>query len=289
MATIGHYDCPGPSENVELFRTIRPKWVEYFVSKLNENSLSDLDIANQEEMVQWKYYFKSFSEIKEFAERDAEIKKRLTWHPATAGFMMQMELPPADEQEPPKGPPDDYTEDEASDVSESEYDSDSMANDKAGKDNDSEEVNSGEGETEGGDSTEEGDKDSSMPPFVPPKHWNPNHISPIFFGYGTMTIKEYRETIDETHVQTMKSERRAVDKAMASRNAALEEYETNIKAKEAIRTKKLEDITASYETERVRREDDLARNKKSLPEMGFKMYKVSQQHVCIIIAAYIML
>jgi hypothetical protein len=276
LSTIGHYDCPGPSENVELFRTIRPKWVEYFVSKLNENSLSDLDIANQEEMVAWRYYFKSFSEIKDFAERDAEIKKRLTWHPATVGFMMQIEVPPEEEEEPAKGPPDDYTEDEASDISESEYDSDGMANGKAaaGKGADEDE-GSAEGETEGGDSSQVDEDASSVTPFVPPKHWNPNHINPIFYGYGTMTIKEYREAVDETHVATMKSERRAVEKAMASRNAALEEFETNIKAKELIRVKKLEEINAAYEVERVRREDELARNKKSLPEMGFKMYKVS--------------
>ncbi|CAE7657153.1 unnamed protein product, partial [Symbiodinium microadriaticum] len=177
--------------------------------------------------------------------------------------------PIEEEEDPPKGLPDDFTEDEASDISESDnYSEDGTVDGKAEEDK----GGSGDGETENGDSSKTEEK-SSVAPFVPPKHWNPQHISPIFYGYGTMTVNEYRQTMDETHVMTEKSERRAVEKAMSSRLAALEEFEANIKAKEAVRVKKLEEITAAYDQERKRREDDLARNKKSLPEMGFKIYK----------------
>lgn len=273
LSTIGHNDCPGPSVDVELFRTIRPKWVEYFVSRLNENILSDLDIANHDEKVQWRYYFKAFSEIKTFAERDAEVKKRLTWHPATVGFMMQIELPVEEEEEPPAGPADDFTEDEASDISESDYESDEEGGRREKQSSVAADSADGDGNTEE-ESSSPDDNASSSTPFVPPKHWDPNMISPIFYGYGSMTIKEYRETIDDTQAQTEKSERRAVEKAMASRHAALDEFEENVKAKEAIRIKKLQEITEAYETEKQRREEDLARNKKNLPEMGFTMYKV---------------
>lgn len=271
LSTIEHKDSPGPSVNVELFRTIRPKWVEYFITKLNENALSDLDIANKDEMVQWRYYFKAFSEIKKFAERDAEVKKRLTWHPATVGYLMQVEVPVEEEEDAPYGPADDFTEDEASDVSESDHESEE---DEDGAEKEVMNSSSAADEDESNSSAPEKQEGESVTAFTPPKHWNPHHMNPIFYGYGVMTIKEYRQTLDDTQVMTEKSERRAVEKAMASRQASLQEFEASIRTKEAIRIKKLEDITAAYDGERTRREEELARNKKNLPEMGFKMFKV---------------
>lgn len=113
----------GPVKDVSFFHTIRTKWLEYFIAKLNENTLFDLKITNTSEMLQWKDYFHYFNEIKEFSTRDNEIKKRLTWHPATIGYMMEMEQGVVEVEEVIAGIPDDYTEDEAeSDISDEDDD-----------------------------------------------------------------------------------------------------------------------------------------------------------------------
>jgi hypothetical protein len=277
LSTTGHSDdCLGPTKDISFFQTVRTKWIEYFIAKLNENALFDLKITNTTEMLNWKDYFYYFNEIKEFSKKDNEIKKRLTWHPATIGYLMQIEENILEIPEPMKGPSDDYTEDEAdSDLSDSESTNSSLIsssqklNEKGGS-----LVDSNDEEEE----REEEDKPILSPTkrkFIPPKHWNSSVINPIYFGYSSMTLKEHQETLVTNQIEIEKSERRAVEKAMQSRLIALEEYETAITTKEKIRIAKLEEMEAAYAKERQRRDADLARNKKSLPEMGFTMYRVS--------------
>jgi hypothetical protein len=268
-------DCSGPTKDVSFFHTVRTKWIEYFIAKLNENTLFDLKITNTTEMLNWKDYFYFFNEIKEFSKRDNEIKKRLTWHPATIGYLMQREENVIEIPEPIKGPPDDYTEDEAdsdSDLSDNESTNSSLSSHKI-KENGGSLLDSHEEEED-----EEAHPIATTPTkqkFIPPKHWNSSIINPIYFGYSSMTQKEHQETLENNKTEIEKSERRAVEKAMQSRLIALEEYQTSIIAKEKIRIAKLEEMEAAYEKERLRRDADLARNKKTLPEMGFKMYRVN--------------
>jgi hypothetical protein len=273
LSTIRYEDCtgPGPTKDLSFFTSVRTKWLEYFIAKLNENSLSDLRITNTSETLSWRDYFRYFNEIKQLSEKDTEIKKRLSWHPATIGYLMQRDLQTVMEpEEVDLGPTDDYTEDEAdSDLSDEEPDTSSEESEK---------------ETSPRDDDDEPKKPvPQLPPqpsqsrkkFIPPKDWNPHLINPIYFGYSQMTQEEHQETLLKNKIEIEKSERRAVEKAMASRSVALEEYETSIMAREKVRATKLEEMAAGYEKERQRRDLDLARNKKALPEMGFKMYRVS--------------
>lgn len=278
-------DCGGPTKDVSFFRSVRTKWVEYFIAKLNENALFDLKITSSAssssggEMLSWKDYFYFFNEIKELSRRENEIKKRLPWHPATVGYLMQREEDVVEIPEPFRGPPDDFTEDEA--------DSDSDLSDEEST-NASSSLSSHELTHAGGSLVDSHDREeeeeeekklttpwASKKKFIPPKHWNSSIISPIYFGYSSMTLQEHQETLVNNQHEIEKSERRAVEKAMQSRLVALQEYETSITAKEKIRIAKLEEMEAAYAKQREQRDADLARKKKSLPEMGFTMYRVT--------------
>jgi hypothetical protein len=272
LSTTSYEDCtgPGPNRDLSFFTTVRTKWLEYFIAKLNENSLSDLRITNTSETLSWRDYFRYFNEIKQLSERDAEIKKRLSWHPATLGYLMQRDLQTVMEpEEVDLGPTDDYTEDEAdSDLSDEEPETSS-------EEEDSQDKETSQSHDEQGETAARPAPSASQKKFIPPKDWNPQIINPIYFGYSQMTQQEHQETVLKNRLEIEKSERRAVDKAMASRSIALEEYETMIVAREKVRATKLEEMTTAYDKERQRRDADLARNKKNLPEMGFKMYRVS--------------
>jgi hypothetical protein len=299
LSTLDKGDAAGPLQNVEFFQTIRAKWMEYFISKLNENILSDLDISKKNEMLQWRDYFNIFAEIRGFVDRDNDIKQRLHWHPATAGFMLQQELPraPARPASPqPRGLDDDYTEDEASDVSDSDQESivnDGKQDDGAEEDKDKgdkgieeEEEEEGGAEQDGSEEEDDGSEDEgggegvASPPkkakFSPPPHWNPEHMSPIFYGYSDLTVKAYGENIQGAKEDIARSEERAVQKALTKRLAGLAEYEQSIRAKEAKRQEKIERISAAYVEARDRREETMSKEKIIMPPVGFRVYKVRE-------------
>jgi hypothetical protein len=295
LSTLDKGDAAGPLQNVEFFKTVRAKWVEYFVSRLNENILSDLDISKKNEMLQWRDYFNIFADIRGFVERDNDIKQRQHWHPATEGFMMQKELPRAlsvPDTPQPEGPADDFTEDEASDISES--DQESIASNLDGDEEQQQDVlakvgTGYEGESEqkvvkvpdndnfdrnsggGGEKT----RTSSTP-----SHWNPEHMNPIFYGYSDLTVKVYGENIKGAKEEILRSEERAVEKALTKRVEGLAEYEQNIRAKEQKRQEKIDRLTAAYVEARDHREETMNKEKIIMPPVGFRVYKVWIFLVC---------
>ena len=293
LSTVDKGDAAGPLQNVEFFKTVRAKWMEYFVCKLNENILSDLDISKTNEMLRWRDYFNIFAEIRGFVERDNDIKQRLHWHPATQGYMLQKELPrtPQKPASPPKNQvDDDYTEDEATDVSETDEEDKSNDNE-----DDSHNDNVSNGELENDDVKlgvmPHGDKESQASQIDSkddgdavendnsfgisrPSHWNPEFFSPIFFGYSDLTVKVYTENIKEAKEEIRLSEERAVEKALVKRVEGLAEYEKSIRAKEIKRQERIDNITSSYLEERNRREETMNKEKLIMPEVGFRMYKV---------------
>ena len=308
LSTLDKGDAAGPLQNVEFFQTVRAKWMEYFISKLNENILSDLDISKKNEMLQWRDYFNIFAEIRGFVERDNDKKQRLHWHPATEGYMLQQELPrtPIRPLTPiPRGLDDDYTEDEASDVSDS--DSGSDQEDKNDDDGDNHEKKK-EGEEKGEDNANtdeksdivdvakvkpEDDEDASQTSedldrsdsdtddnnnnknkFSPPPHWNPEHMSPIFYGYSDLTVKVYAENIKDAEELIAQSEGRAVEKALAKRLEGLADFEKSIRVKESKRQDKIDKISTAYVEARDRREETMNKEKSIMPTVGFRVYKV---------------
>lgn len=293
LSTLDKGDSSGPLQNVDFFRTVRAKWMEYFISKLNENILSDLDISKTNEMLQWRDYFNLFAEIRGFVERDNDIKQRLSWHPATEGFMMQKELPrsaPSPPPSPRKGLDDDYTEDEASDVSESDQESIATENKQDSEDEvvktdqkkievknnvDKNDVTAREGDETNqrkkGGGGGEGDGEVK---FSPPAHWNPEHLSPIFFGYSELTVKVYGEHIKGAKEEVLRSEQRAVQAALSKRVEGLAEFERSIRARESKRQQKIEALSTNYEEARSRREETMNREKLIMPPVGFRVYKV---------------
>lgn len=311
LSTLDKGDAAGPLQNVAFFQTIRAKWMEYFISKLNENILSDLDISNSNEMLQWKDYFNIFAEIRGFVERDNDIKQRLHWHPATSGFMLQKELPQVPERPrtpPEEGLPDDYTEDEASDVSDS--DEDSMVNDQneegceggkkegsddasdGGDNDDGKGGSSGDEESDEADDEEDSKRERSGSDIErnndkpsahsPPPHWNPEHMSPIFYGYSDLTVKVFNENIKGAREEILRSEERAVQKALSSRVEGLAEYEAGIRSKEKKRQEKIDKLVAAYVEARNKREETMSKEKIIMPPVGFRVYKVHIYTVCVL-------
>lgn len=112
------------------------------------------------------------------------------------------------------------------------------------------------------------------------KGWDPNTISPIFFGYGLQTVaqKQHEEKEKTENLRVM--ERRAVEKARNTRSGQIGHFEkSTVSAREA-RQKQIDDIIRRYETATKKREEDIARAEKSMNKLQFSLYKAEWQADC---------
>lgn len=263
LSSLDSTDGRGPGDKVEFFRSVKVRWVDYFVCRLRENLLCDVSLEDTSNVIQWREYFKIFTDVKTFSERDEENRQRMVWHPATSGFMMQRDYGPVTEADI-AGIPDDFTEDEATD------DEEEKADDAENIERQSSEQQSATNE---GSVDETGGRRSTNASARPPKEWDPTLVSPIFFGYSTLTQAEYKASMEDAKQFIKDSEHRAVEAAKMSRVSAIEELEAQCKGREAARLKKISDMEAAYNAAAAKREEELNRNKKNLPDLGFRMYK----------------
>ena len=80
-------DCPGP-ENVDFFKSIQTRWLDFFCDRLLERSFPKLDIEDPKLVVKWNDYFSIFSQIVELKKTETRAKERSSWHISCDGYEM---------------------------------------------------------------------------------------------------------------------------------------------------------------------------------------------------------
>ena len=299
LSLLEFYDIEDPSVDVELkfFRSLKLKWTKMFFARVAENMLSDFDINNEREMVSWKDFFRIFSEIKQQRDIDIDQKRRMMWHPAASGYMMNrdesvQELIKSIEAKKEKRPPDDWTDDDASDFDESEEDE--------------EDDDEAEDEPEGGhkrpkstysresgvsQSVASSEEDAASSSVARKKSVNPKLdceiINPIFFGYSTDTVKEF-EKKKAAEAENLKiAEERAVKRTKEARNTVLDGFEVSMKNQANVRLKKMAKLEQKYEASKAHKEKDLLVNKGELPPAAFRMFQVG--YLAVVLSLYLQL
>jgi hypothetical protein len=271
LAVVDVRDSLGPEKKTEFFKKVRVKWIESFMNQHKANSLSDFTIEHDFDRLKWVDYYRLISVVKSYAEADVEKEKRNAWHPATMGFMMNRSLNPYEMEEILIPIPDDFTEDEASDLSGSDTES---VEGLPKEDN----VNvAGKAPSESKLKNPKTAANVSPPAaqktFKPPAEWDVTKVSPIYFGYEKTTVQSFETVKRLAEKDIEEAENRAVMKATNLRASALEDFENGVRARESSRLKRIEEVEKAYKMARDKREAELARNKSSLPELGFTMFK----------------
>ena len=311
LAVIEIEDCEIPSFLKTFFTRLNLKWVEYFSSKIKEQLLLGFQLNSSDTRLAWKDFFSIFAEIRNLSEKEELSNVRLSWHPATLGYAMKsVAIEYLPHEEVIATIPDDYTEDEPSEISENpfidetlsttadeknDYDQDINNNSLRGKvlssvkERGAEEQDpstSEEYRSQRSSAYEDSEKRQSDPsqsssrvfqsdtntPKI--KGWDPFICNPIFYGYAMTTSNELEKIKIENEIKSVEAEKAAVQRVKSTRMSALTELEAGIKSREANRLKKIDEVFKRYETSKKKRQDDLNRNKKNLPEAAFKVFKV---------------
>ena len=119
----------------------------------------------------------------------------------------------------------------------------------------------------------EEDDDNDLPIGERRQKWNPKLLSPIFFGYHHVTTVMEKAEKDAKANTNEAAEKRAIVRAQEARASMLSEATEMSKKQSDTRLKKLEDIERRYNAATSRREDELTKNKRDLPESGFLTFK----------------
>jgi len=239
-----------------FFKTLELKWFEHSFKVIAEgisptkfainNSVSNVKDA----CLSWKLYFKTFSDIKGIIEQDKVVYERSHWHPAVLGYVMA-KADPADEIEPTvesisskQSIEDDYTEDDASELSEHE-----------------------DAELNVITNREESSNQN--------RKWNSKIVNPIFFGYTNKSIVQHDMETKRVTEELRAQEKRAIETAKNTRIKNLDELEKLAKGKAATRLSKMAELENKYESSKLKRLEEYNRTKKEIPPTAFRSYHVS--------------
>jgi hypothetical protein len=250
LSLLEYEDDYKKDSNGELafFRSVKLKVARSFFAQIGENMLSDFDIDNDRETVSWRTYLKIFCAVRDKRDTENDITLRNTWHAATAGYIMELtggkeEYEDGEVEislkESRKGPADNFTDDEASDVS----DDDAVSEDDSDDEDDSSIVS---------------DSTTTISPSKRTvrrrKDWNSQMISPVFFGYSLKSIAQHEEEEVKKQADLREAEERAVVRTKESRGTLLDTLESASKNQESNRNKKIQKLEQQYGAARVRRE-----------------------------------
>ena len=105
------------------------------------------------------------------------------------------------------------------------------------------------------------------------KSWDPKLVSPIFFGYHHTTTKDVRKEKNDELTKNQAAESRAIASAQNARASVLSVASDNAKKMADTRLKKIDEIERRYAAATARREDELSKNRKDLPQEAFAIFK----------------
>ena len=218
--------------------------------------------------ISWRDYFSHFRTLHESRSDDLLQRRRRCFHPACTGFAMiktqepmrYEQLPQPAKPESPPLVPDNYTE--ASD-SGSDFDE--------GKE-ELEEGREPDGQHLDGQSEKHTDA-SEQPVRVRVVGWDPECVSPMFFGYVHTTAAEHDQHQAEERRQSESAELQAICTALATRETRLQELITQHKQRSAIREDKLKKMADSYELSRRRAKEAFEQSLRMLSGSQAEMLK----------------
>jgi len=117
------------------------------------------------------------------------------------------------------------------------------------------------------------DSDDDVPPGERRKKWDSRLLSPIFFGYHHTTAQDLLDEENKELSSNEAAEQRAIKRAQDARSSLLIEASETAKKQEESRLKKLDEIDRRYTAASARREDELTKNRKDLPDSAFATFK----------------
>ncbi len=255
LSTIEETEVIDPGAELGYFKAIKTDRIQYLYEQLRSKRLSDFDIDHHTDTLSWADYFRIFGEIGGQNEEYEADEARRSWHPATRDLLLTpLEREPAPVR-PPKGIPDDYTEDVPSD------DDDDESND-------------------GGEVKSKGKGAVASKPITPlapllPPNWDPQKTNPIFFGSSVSSWPEYVQNKRQEKLNHLAMERATVERAYNKRKTALDSFEAAHAGRVATRQRKIDELVEAYEAANDKRMFEFEKNERSLPPVAFKQFSVS--------------
>lgn len=272
----------GPSPKcVEFFKRVRIKWLDFFLAELKarigRKPSDEFDLEDKTEVLSWKNYFLIFSQVQDKVDIEMTEEERSTWHTATLGFTMKRDfsdpqfasIPPP----PPPGLPDGFTDDDPSDLSDSE------SEDGGGGENKVKQSPKRKKQVRSADLRAKYDASVAgyaalAPRFKEiPEGWDAAVLSPIFFGFEIQREADVKAKAAQALIDVRDCEQRAIERALKSRSSAISEVEAANKSREAIRVKKIEEVEALHIKNRSAKEAELAQSQTTLPPDAFQLFK----------------
>lgn len=224
--------------------------------------------------VAWRDYFSFFRSLHE-KRAEAQLQRhRRTFHPACSGFAMirtgeplqYEQVPEPPEPEPPPLVPDNFTEPSDAGSNADEDDGSPEGGDREGERVSDEKVGSKQREHNAADASEQ-------PVRVRVAGWDPERVSPMFFGYLHTTAAEHDQKQAELRRQAEHAELQAIHTALATREAKLQELITQHRQRSAIRDEKLKKLAEAYELSRKRAKDAYGQSLRMLSGSQAEMLK----------------
>ena len=203
-----------PESTVKFFKTVRVKWLEYFVSELKTRigkaPTDHLDMNDSTMFLKWKDYFSIFSVIQVKIKEENIREERASWHISTLGYVMERDDGKREYSQIPPPPlpdfPEGLTDDEpTSDVGESDHEVD-------GGNEESTEADVKKRREKKGKSAKE-IREEFPPPVIAPKEgtyrdpllpdgWDPELISPLFYGYKLDKATDIENAAKRLEIET---------------------------------------------------------------------------------------
>ena len=258
LSTIEETQVEDPGAEFGYFKAIKTDRIQYLYEQIRSKRLSDFNIEHHTDTLSWADYFRIFGEIGGQNEEYEADEARRSWHPATKDLLLtHLKREPAPVR-PPKGIPDDYTEDVPSEDDESNDDDDSDKNELKSKAN----------------SKSASKPVTPLPPLLPP-NWDPQKTNPIFFGSSVSSWSDFVQTKREEKLNHAAMERATVERAYNKRKIALDSFEIAHANRVATRQRKIDELVEAYEAADDKRMFEFEKNERSLPPVAFKQFSVS--------------
>jgi hypothetical protein len=104
--------------------------------------------------------------------------------------------------------------------------------------------------------------------------WDPSKISPIFFGYNSVSAQQQLSIQGSTAGDLRDAEARALGRAKQSKLDAKGDLESKMTANAISREAKIQELKTKYDKSNDKRQQDMLRNKELMNPSAFRLYSV---------------
>ena len=291
LSLLEHEESDGKRAATELafYRTLKLKNAKSLLTQIAENMVSDFDIYNDEDSVSWGSFLKIICALRDSNDTDLDAHSRSKWHSATSGYMMERLISEGEEDD--DDPELEFNSNCSTRLADYHTDDDEFPVSAKNDSNETDDMNQGKNDCWDKSRDEGVTRNSgslvkaSLAIQRRNEDWNSEILSPIFFGFSTKSIKQYKETSGVEASELKKAEERAVVRTKMSRADLLDGFQTASKNQDRIRLRKILQLEELYNVARVKRETILKRMQTELPQASFKAFKV-REWLCVVNSKY---